>query len=138
MHHVGAVNDVAVVLVPPPCCCCHAHRRSLPACLPAAAATFIFQNPAIFEASSELGDITGLYMTDDEGTIQVRQGTRAGRVRLKLECLGGSGSRWLGDVPVGVRLLAAQELPQAGPILRLRSAGAGQCHDARWCSVPTA
>lgn len=35
------------------------------------AATFVFQNPAIFEASSELGDITGLYMTDDEGTIQV-------------------------------------------------------------------
>lgn len=33
-------------------------------------ATFVFQNPAIFEASSELGDITGLYMTDDEGTIQ--------------------------------------------------------------------
>lgn len=35
------------------------------------AATFIFQNPAIFEASSELGDITGLYLIDDEGTIQV-------------------------------------------------------------------
>ncbi|EFN58604.1 hypothetical protein CHLNCDRAFT_19726 [Chlorella variabilis] len=33
-------------------------------------ATFVFQNPAIFEASSELGDITGLYMNDDEGTIQ--------------------------------------------------------------------
>jgi photosystem II 13kDa protein len=32
-------------------------------------ATFVFDNPAIFEASSELGDITGLYMTDDEGTI---------------------------------------------------------------------
>jgi len=32
-------------------------------------ATFVFENPAIFEASSELGDITGLYMTDDEGTI---------------------------------------------------------------------
>lgn len=32
-------------------------------------ATFVFQNPAIFEASSELGDITGLYMNDDEGTI---------------------------------------------------------------------
>lgn len=36
------------------------------------AATFVFQNPAVFEASSELGDITGLYMTDDEGTLQVR------------------------------------------------------------------
>ncbi|KAI3436558.1 hypothetical protein D9Q98_005974 [Chlorella vulgaris] len=33
-------------------------------------ATFVFQNPAVFEASSELGDITGLYMTDDEGTLQ--------------------------------------------------------------------
>jgi photosystem II protein len=32
-------------------------------------ATFVFENPAIFEASSELGDITGLYMTDEEGTI---------------------------------------------------------------------
>lgn len=32
-------------------------------------ATFSFENPAIFDASSELGDITGLYMTDDEGTI---------------------------------------------------------------------
>lgn len=32
-------------------------------------ATFVFENPAIFEASSELGDITGLYMKDDEGTI---------------------------------------------------------------------
>ena len=32
-------------------------------------ATFIFESPAIFEASSELGDITGLYMTDEEGTI---------------------------------------------------------------------
>jgi photosystem II protein len=32
-------------------------------------ATFVFENPAIFEASSDLGDITGLYMTDDEGTI---------------------------------------------------------------------
>lgn len=32
-------------------------------------ATFVFDSPSIFEASSELGDITGLYMTDDEGTI---------------------------------------------------------------------
>lgn len=32
-------------------------------------ATFVFQSPAVFEASSELGDITGLYMNDDEGTI---------------------------------------------------------------------
>jgi len=33
-------------------------------------ATFVFENPSVFEASSELGDITGLYMNDDEGTIQ--------------------------------------------------------------------
>ena len=45
---------------------------SFPSPLPAA--TFIFQNPAIFEASSELGDITGLYMNDDEGAITVRHG----------------------------------------------------------------
>ena len=32
-------------------------------------ATFVFQSPAVFEASSELGDITGLYMNDEEGTI---------------------------------------------------------------------
>jgi photosystem II protein len=32
-------------------------------------ATFVFDTPAIFEASSEMGDITGLYMNDDEGTI---------------------------------------------------------------------
>ena len=32
-------------------------------------ATFVFSNPAIFEASSELGDITGLYMNDEEGTL---------------------------------------------------------------------
>lgn len=32
-------------------------------------ATFVFDSPAIFEASSEMGDITGLYMNDDEGTI---------------------------------------------------------------------
>lgn len=43
----------------------------MPCCLFFSAATFVFQNPAIFEASSELGDITGLYMNDDEGTIQV-------------------------------------------------------------------
>lgn len=33
-------------------------------------ATFVFENPSVFGASSELGDITGLYMNDDEGTIQ--------------------------------------------------------------------
>lgn len=44
---------------------------------PLPAATFVFQNPAIFEASSELGDITGLYMNDDEGTITVSTDTPA-------------------------------------------------------------
>ncbi|GAB4820949.1 hypothetical protein N2152v2_007995 [Parachlorella kessleri] len=33
-------------------------------------ATFTFQNPSVFEASSEVGDITGLYLVDDEGTLQ--------------------------------------------------------------------
>ena len=33
-------------------------------------ATFVFDSPAIFEASSELGDITGLYLVDDEGVLQ--------------------------------------------------------------------
>ena len=32
-------------------------------------ATFIFDNPSVFEASSNIGDITGLYMNDDEGEI---------------------------------------------------------------------
>ena len=32
-------------------------------------ATFLFTNPSVFEASSELGDITGLYMQDDEGEL---------------------------------------------------------------------
>ncbi len=32
-------------------------------------ATFVFAEPSIFEASSELGDITGLYMEDDEGVL---------------------------------------------------------------------
>lgn len=32
-------------------------------------ATFTFQNPAVFDASSEVGDITGLYMIDDEGEL---------------------------------------------------------------------
>ena len=50
----------------------------------AAAATFVFQNPAIFEASSEMGDITGLYMNDDEGQIAVRGW--AGRQRAPLGC----------------------------------------------------
>jgi photosystem II 13kDa protein len=33
-------------------------------------ATFVFTQPSVFEASSELGDITGLYLIDDEGTLQ--------------------------------------------------------------------
>jgi len=32
-------------------------------------ATFLFQNPSVFEAGSDIGDITGLYMNDEEGTI---------------------------------------------------------------------
>lgn len=32
-------------------------------------ATFIFENPSIFQASGELGEITGLFMVDDEGTL---------------------------------------------------------------------
>lgn len=33
-------------------------------------AMFTFNQPSVFEASSELGDITGLYLVDDEGTLQ--------------------------------------------------------------------
>lgn len=33
-------------------------------------ATFSFTDPSVFTASNELGDITGLYMIDDEGTLQ--------------------------------------------------------------------
>lgn len=33
-------------------------------------ATFVFTQPSVFEASNELGDITGLYLIDDEGTLQ--------------------------------------------------------------------
>ena len=32
-------------------------------------ATFAFASPSVFEASSDVGDITGLYMDDEEGTI---------------------------------------------------------------------
>lgn len=32
-------------------------------------ATFVFENPSIFQASGEMGDITGLFMVDDEGTL---------------------------------------------------------------------
>jgi len=30
-------------------------------------ATFVFSTPSVFESSEELGDITGLFMIDDEG-----------------------------------------------------------------------
>jgi photosystem II protein len=33
------------------------------------AAAFVFENPSIFQASGEMGDITGLFMVDDEGTL---------------------------------------------------------------------
>ena len=32
-------------------------------------ATFVFNQPAVFEASGELGDITGLYLIDTEGEL---------------------------------------------------------------------
>ncbi|GFR42406.1 hypothetical protein Agub_g3306 [Astrephomene gubernaculifera] len=32
-------------------------------------ATFIFENPSVFQASGEMGDITGLFLVDDEGTL---------------------------------------------------------------------
>eukprot|EP00951_Prasinocladus_malaysianus_P004101 scaffold28986_cov30-Prasinocladus_malaysianus.AAC.1 len=32
-------------------------------------ATFRFTQPSVFEAGNELGEITGLYMIDDEGTL---------------------------------------------------------------------
>jgi photosystem II reaction center protein Psb28 len=33
------------------------------------AATFVFKNPSVFEADNMLGEITGLYMIDEEGEI---------------------------------------------------------------------
>ncbi|PKA66464.1 Photosystem II reaction center PSB28 protein, chloroplastic [Apostasia shenzhenica] len=33
-------------------------------------ATFTFEEPSVFDSSSELGDITGLYMIDEEGVLQ--------------------------------------------------------------------
>jgi len=33
-------------------------------------ATFLFDQPSVFDSSKELGDITGLYLVDDEGVIQ--------------------------------------------------------------------
>lgn len=32
-------------------------------------ALFVFDNPSVFQASGELGDITGLFMVDDEGEL---------------------------------------------------------------------
>jgi len=32
-------------------------------------ATFIFKEPSVFEAAEDMGEITGLYMTDPEGTL---------------------------------------------------------------------
>ena len=32
-------------------------------------ATFVFAEPSVFEASEDLGDITGLYMRDAEGEL---------------------------------------------------------------------
>lgn len=33
-------------------------------------ATFTFEQPSVFDSSSELGDITGFYMIDEEGVLQ--------------------------------------------------------------------
>ncbi|MQL85381.1 hypothetical protein Taro_017890 [Colocasia esculenta] len=33
-------------------------------------ATFIFDQPSVFDSSSELGDITGFFMIDEEGVLQ--------------------------------------------------------------------
>ncbi|PKU69023.1 photosystem II reaction center PSB28 protein, chloroplastic [Dendrobium catenatum] len=33
-------------------------------------ATFIFDEPSVFDSSSELGEITGFYMIDEEGVLQ--------------------------------------------------------------------
>ncbi|KAH9329831.1 hypothetical protein KI387_001939, partial [Taxus chinensis] len=33
-------------------------------------ATFIFDQPSVFDSSGELGEITGLYMIDEEGVLQ--------------------------------------------------------------------
>lgn len=33
------------------------------------AALFIFDNPSIFQASGQLGDVTGLFMEDEEGVL---------------------------------------------------------------------
>ena len=33
-------------------------------------ATFLFDQPSVFDSSRELGDITGLYMEDEEGVMQ--------------------------------------------------------------------
>ncbi|XP_038977365.1 photosystem II reaction center PSB28 protein, chloroplastic [Phoenix dactylifera] len=33
-------------------------------------ATFIFEQPSVFDSSGELGDITGFYMIDEEGVLQ--------------------------------------------------------------------
>eukprot|EP00252_Welwitschia_mirabilis_P005718 TRINITY_DN16261_c0_g1_i1.p1 TRINITY_DN16261_c0_g1~~TRINITY_DN16261_c0_g1_i1.p1 ORF type:complete len:146 (-),score=33.42 TRINITY_DN16261_c0_g1_i1:317-754(-) len=33
-------------------------------------ATFVFYEPSVFDSSRELGDITGLYLIDDEGVLR--------------------------------------------------------------------
>lgn len=33
-------------------------------------AIFLFEQPSIFDSSRELGDITGMYMLDEEGALQ--------------------------------------------------------------------
>jgi hypothetical protein len=36
-------------------------------------ALFVFEQPTVFESASELGEITGLYLVDEEGVLQVRE-----------------------------------------------------------------
>lgn len=35
-------------------------------------ATFRFDEPSVFDSSSEVGDITGMYMIDEEGVLQTQ------------------------------------------------------------------
>eukprot|EP00887_Chlorella_sp_A99_P002674 scaffold6.g2674.t1 len=54
-------------------------------------ATFTFDNPSIFEASSELGDITGLYMLDDEGVLETAKFVNGKPARIEAKYIMRSG-----------------------------------------------
>lgn len=52
-------------------------------------ATLTFKEPSIFNASSEVGDVTGLYLVDDEGEIsttdvKVWAGINCGNVGMSM------------------------------------------------------